>query len=72
MTKQEEIIKRMQDRIMKHQQENGFETIFDFLNEDLIELGGANQKPFCTFTINTSGCCPYICNTCDMQPHVEF
>ena len=32
------IIKKMQNRIMKHQQENGFETIFDFLNEDLQEL----------------------------------
>lgn len=34
----EEITKRMQDRIMQHQKENGFETIFDFLNEDLSEL----------------------------------
>lgn len=34
----QKIIKRMQDRIMQHQKENGFETIFDFLNEDLDEL----------------------------------
>lgn len=32
------IIKRMQNRIMQHQKENGFETIFDFLNEDLADL----------------------------------
>jgi predicted unusual protein kinase regulating ubiquinone biosynthesis (AarF/ABC1/UbiB family) len=34
----EEIIKRMNTRIMNHQKENGFETIFDFLNEDINEL----------------------------------
>jgi DnaJ-class molecular chaperone len=34
----QEILKRMQNRIMEHQQENGFETIFDFLNEDIEEL----------------------------------
>jgi hypothetical protein len=35
---QKEIIERMQNRIMEHQKENGFSTIFDFLNEDLQEL----------------------------------
>ncbi len=34
----QEILKRMQTRIMKHQQETGFESIFDFLNEDIEEL----------------------------------
>lgn len=34
----QEILKRMQDRIMQHQQEKGFESIFDFLNEDIEEL----------------------------------
>lgn len=34
----ENIIKRMQDRIMEHQKENGFETIFDFLNDDISDI----------------------------------
>ncbi len=34
------ILNRMQERIMNHQKENGFETIFDFLNEDIEELKG--------------------------------
>ena len=33
-----ELIKNMRDAIMKHQQANGFETVFDFLNEDLGAL----------------------------------
>ena len=28
----------MRERIMTHQETNGFETIYDFLNEDLDEL----------------------------------
>lgn len=32
------IIKKMQDDIRDHQLENGFHTVFDFLNEDLAEL----------------------------------
>ena len=33
-----EILERMHNRIMEHQEVNGFETIFDFLNEDIEEL----------------------------------
>jgi hypothetical protein len=33
-----DILKRMQNRIMNHQTENGFESVFDFLNEDIEEL----------------------------------
>jgi hypothetical protein len=43
----EEIIKRIQDRILNHQNENGFETIFDFLNEDVDEL----QEKLCNLDI---------------------
>ena len=32
------IIERMEARILNYQEENGFESIFDFLNEDLIDL----------------------------------
>lgn len=32
------VLSRMSDRIMKHQQENGFDTIFDFLNEDIADV----------------------------------
>ncbi len=38
MEKIKKLIGSMQTRIMRHQQENGFETIYDFLNEDLLEL----------------------------------
>lgn len=40
----QKIIKRMQARIMEHQKENGFDTIFDFLNEDLGELENEVKK----------------------------
>lgn len=33
-----EIIERMRNRIMEHKKENGFETVYDFLNEDLDKL----------------------------------
>ena len=39
-----EVIKKMQKRIMDHQHEHGFETVFDFLNEDLYELEKGNKK----------------------------
>ena len=37
-----QIIKKMRETIMKHQQANGFETVFDFLNEDLDALEKLN------------------------------
>ena len=33
-----ELINRIEKRIFEHQKETGFETIFDFIGEDLIEL----------------------------------
>ncbi len=33
-----ELIKRIEKRIFEHQKENGFETIFDFIGEDLSDL----------------------------------
>ena len=33
-----DIVKKMREAIMDHQQANGFETVFDFLNEDLEDL----------------------------------
>ena len=33
-----QLIKKMRETIMKHQQANGFNTVFDFLNEDLEDL----------------------------------
>lgn len=33
-----ELIKGTRERIMKHQQTHGFETIYDLINEDLDEL----------------------------------
>lgn len=38
-----EIIKRMQARIMEREKQNGFETTFDFLKEDLLELKNTNK-----------------------------
>jgi len=40
-----EIIKKMQDDIRDHQLENGFNTVFDFLNEDLAELESLQSPP---------------------------
>jgi hypothetical protein len=35
MNELEKLIKEMEDKIMDFQRENGFDTIFDLLNEDL-------------------------------------
>lgn len=37
-SKVEEKIKELETRILEHQKMNGFETIFDFINEDLQAL----------------------------------
>lgn len=38
MNKLKELIEQMEVRIMDFQRENGFDTIFDQLNEDLDEM----------------------------------
>ena len=68
------IIKKMQNRIIKHQVENGFETIFDFLIEDLQELEqqinnlslGGVKNMFCNHPITKSTPWGYdVCSDCN-------
>jgi hypothetical protein len=40
----EKIIEKLEIRIMEHQRKNGFNTIFDFIHEDLNDLKEVIEK----------------------------